>query len=127
MFRIDARPNQCDTPERAMAGAVHNDLVESRSKSGSSVGALIAIWRWRNHRPRRLLVLRKLCAARGRCCGRGLDHVDPDPANRMVGQHLGLDGVEHLGMLDQELLGVLASLTDALPAEREPGAALVDD
>src|SRR5690242_2084695 len=38
-----------------------------------------------------------------------------------------LDGLEHLGVVLQELLRVLATLAEALAAVREPRAALLDD
>ena len=44
----------------------------------------------------------------------------------VVGQDLDLDLPGHVGMIAQELLGVLAPLPDALPLEAEPGARLLD-
>src|SRR5882757_4296038 len=41
--------------------------------------------------------------------------------------HLGLDRVRHVGMIAQELLGILAALTDPLARVAEPGARLLDD
>ena len=43
-----------------------------------------------------------------------------------VGEDLRLDLLRHVGVLAQELLGVLAALADALAVEGEPGAALLD-
>src|SRR4051812_35839214 len=56
--------------------------------------------------------------------GRGrVAHVALDP---VVGQHLHLDLAGQVGVIDEELLGVVAALADALALVAEPGAGLLD-
>src|SRR6516165_9469928 len=59
-------------------------------------------------------------AARGE--GRGADVA----GDGVVGEDLRLDLAGHVGVLAQELLGVLAPLADAIAGEAEPGAGLLD-
>src|SRR5580692_3363469 len=61
---------------------------------------------------------RRCAAGQGRAADVALDAV--------VGEHLHLDLAGHVGVVAQVLLGVLASLTDAIALEAEPGARLLD-
>src|SRR5215471_588352 len=91
-------------------------------RSVSRVRTLAAVGR-RSLRSRHRLGVRRRALRRDL----GLHDVDPDAAHAVVREHLGLDRVVGLGVIDQELLRVLATLPYALAVEREPRAALLDD
>src|SRR6185369_14028682 len=62
-------------------------------------------------------------ASGGRRGGGPVAHVPLDP---VVGQHLALDLAGQVGVIDEELLGVVAALADALALVAEPGARFLD-
>src|SRR6185312_2810677 len=54
-------------------------------------------------------------------------HIHTDPPDVVMREHLRFDRVVRLGVIDQELLRVLTTLSDALSIEGEPSATLVDN
>src|SRR6478736_10351731 len=72
-------------------------------------------------RVRTLAVILRNHGRRDRLFGLLLDdtrsEIDPDPAHVVMREDLRFDRVVDVRMVDQELLGVLAPLTDPLPAK----------
>src|SRR5262245_27553530 len=66
---------------------------------------------------------RAAAASRGAAAQAGTARVAGDAE---VGEDLPLDLLRDVGMLAEELLGVLAPLADAVAGEAEPGARLFD-